>query len=111
SMKRNKSYPALFQFFTSLYHFKLKEYAMAYSSFDESTLPEFGMSIILRVASLSLMGRKTEADLLAKTLKSHSLNKAWISKEFLNRFLLDEDLVDQIHKGFKSSKISLLTVA
>jgi hypothetical protein len=57
------------------------------------------------------MDRKSEADMLAKSLKNHSLNKAWISKEFLNRFLLDEDLVDQIYKGFKSYKIPFLTVA
>jgi TolB-like protein len=111
SMKRNKSHPALFNFYISLYHFKQKEYPLALACADEMAIPDFGLSVILRVATLSHMGRKTEADLLAKSLKNHSLNKAWISKDFLNRFLLDEDLVDQIYKGFKYSKIPFLTVA
>lgn len=111
SMYRNKSYPTLFNFFISLYHFKQKEYSLAFACSDEMSVQGLGFNIILRVAILSHMGRKTEADMLAKSLKNHSLNKAWITKEFLNRFLLDEDLVDQIHQGFKSYKIPLLTVA
>jgi TolB-like protein len=111
SMSRNKSHPALFKFFISLYHFKQKEYPLAFACSDEMTIPDFGLNIILRVATLTHMGRKAEADILIKSLKDHSLNKAWISKEFLNRFLLDEDLVDQIYKGFKYSKIPFLTVA
>ena len=111
SMRRNKSHPALFKFFISLYHFKQKEYSLAFACSDEMATPDLGLNIILRVAALSHMGRKAEADVLAKTLKNHSLNKAWISKEFLNRFLLDEDLVDQIYRGFKFSRIPFLTVA
>jgi TolB-like protein len=111
SMSRNKSYPAMFKFFLSLYHFKQKEYALALASSDEMVVPDFGLNIILRVATLSHMGRKAEADILVKSLKNHSFNKTWISKEFLNRFLLDEDLVDQIYKGFNFSKIPFLTVA
>jgi adenylate cyclase len=111
SMSRNKSHPALFKFFMSLYHFKQKEYSLAFACSDEMAIPDFGLNIILRVATLSHMGRKTEADILIKSLKIHSLNKAWISKEFLNRFLLDEDLVDHICKGFNFSKIPFLTVA
>jgi adenylate cyclase len=111
SMNRNKSYPALFKFFISLYHFKQKEYSLAFACSDEMSIPGLGFNIILRVAILSHMGRKTEADMMAKSLKNHSLSKAWITKEFLNRFLLDEDLVDQIHQGFKSYKIPFLTVA
>jgi TolB-like protein len=111
SMSRNKSHPALFKFFISLYHFKQKEFSLAFACSDEMAVSDLGLNIILRVASLFHMGRKADADLLAKSLKNHSLNKAWISKEFLNRFLLDEDLVDQIYKGFKSSKSPFLTVA
>ncbi|MEJ0082742.1 MAG: hypothetical protein WDM78_17720 [Puia sp.] len=111
SMSRNKCHPALFKFFISLYHFKQKEYALAFACSDEMAIPDLGLNIILRVAALSHMGRKAEADILVKSLKNHSLNKAWISKEFLNKFILDEDLVDQIYKGFKYSKIPFLTVA
>jgi len=111
SMSRNKSHPALFKFFLSLYHFKQKEYSLSFACSDEMPITEFGLNIILRVATLSLMGRKAEADILIKSLKNHSINKTWISKEFLNRFLLDETLVDQIYKGFNFSKIPFLTVA
>jgi TolB-like protein len=111
SISRNKSYPTLFKLFISLYHFKQKEYALAFACSDEIAMPDFGLSIILHVAILYYMGRKAEADILIGSLKIHSFNKAWISKEFLNRIFLDEDLVDQICKGFKSSKFSFLTVA
>jgi TolB-like protein len=111
SMSRNKIHPSLFKFFISLYHFKQKEYSLAFACSDEMATTGLGLNVILRVATLSHMGRKSEADILAKSFKNHSLNKAWISKEFLNRFLLDEDLVDQIYKGFKSYKIPFLTVA
>ncbi|HET7001455.1 MAG TPA: hypothetical protein VFI33_09105 [Puia sp.] len=111
SMSRNKSHPALFKFFLSLYHFKQKEYSLAFACSDEMVMADFGLNIILRVATLCHMGRKTEADNLIKSLKNHPLNKAWISKEFLSRFLLDDELVDQIYKGFKYSKIPFLTVA
>ena len=66
----------------------------------------FRFKYYLRVATLYHMGR--EADILTKSLKTHPLNKAWISKKFLNRFLLDEDLVDQIYNGFKYSKLPFL---
>jgi TolB-like protein len=111
SMSRNKSHPALFKFFLSLYHFKQKEYSLALACSDEMAIPDFGLNIILRVATLSHMGRKADAEILIKSLKNLSLNKAWISKEFLSRFLLDEDLVEQIYKGFNFSKIPFLTVA
>jgi len=111
SMSRNKSHPALFKFFLSLYHFKQKEYSLALACSDEMAIPDFGLNIILRVATLSHMGRKAEAEILIKSLKNLSLYKAWISKEFLSRFLLDEDLVEQIYKGFNFSKIPFLTVA
>jgi TolB-like protein len=111
SMSRNKSHSPLFKFFISLYHFKQKEYSLALACSDEMAIPDLSMNIILRVAILFHMGRKTEADILAKSLKNHPLNKTWMSKEFLNRFLLDQDLVEQIYKGFRSYKIPFLTVA
>ena len=111
SISRNKSHPPLFKFFIGLYHLKQKEYSLALVCSEELALPDLGMNIILRVAILFHMGRKSEADVLAKSLKNYSINKNWISKEFLNKFLLDQDLVEQIYKGFKSSKISFLTVA
>jgi hypothetical protein len=82
SMSRNKSHPALFKFFISLYHFKQKEYFLAFACSVEMAMPDLGLNIILRVASLSHMGRKAEADLLAKLLKNHSLNKAGSQKNF-----------------------------
>jgi TolB-like protein len=111
SMDLNKSHPALFKLFISLYHFKQREYSLAYQQADETGMPDLGLNIILRVSILSQMGRKAEADILAKSLKDHPLNRAWISKDFIHRFLLDQDLVDQLYKGFKSSKIPFLTVA
>jgi hypothetical protein len=32
-------------------------------------------------------------------------------REFISRFLLDEELVDQLTRGFKSIRLPLLTVA
>jgi tetratricopeptide (TPR) repeat protein len=111
SMSRNKSYPPLFKLFIGLYHFKQKEYSLALACSDEMAIPDLSMNIILRVAILFHLGRKTEADILIKSLKNHFINKSWISKEFLNKFLLDHDLVEQIYNGFKTSKVPFLTVA
>ncbi|HEX3767705.1 MAG TPA: hypothetical protein VHT72_04975, partial [Puia sp.] len=111
SLSRNKSYPDLFKLFISIYHFKHKEYSLALVCSEEGAMPDFGLSVIIHVAILSHMGRTAQADILIRSLKSHSLNKSWITKEFLKRCLLDEDLVDQIHKGFKSAKFPFLTVA
>jgi len=111
SMNRNTSHPALFKFFMSLYHFKQKEYPLAFACSDEMAIADFSLNIILRVATLTHMGRKAEADILVKSLNNHTFNKTRISKEFLNRFLLDEDLVDQIYEGFNFSKSLFLTVA
>jgi TolB-like protein len=111
SKSRNKSHPAIFNLFISLYHFKQKEYSLAYQYLDEMGMPDLGLNIILRISILSFLGRKAEADILVKSLKEHPINKSWISKDFVQRFLLDHELVDQVYKGFKSSKIPLLTVA
>jgi adenylate cyclase len=111
SISRNKSYPPFFKFFLSLYHFKQKEYSLAIKYSDEMAMPDLGLNIILRVAILSQMGRKAEADMLAKSLKNLPQSKNWTSKDFLNRILPDQDLVDQMYKGFKFSKIPFLTVA
>jgi adenylate cyclase len=111
STERNKSYPAFFKLFISLYYFKQKEYSLAYQQADEMGMPDLGLNIILRVSILSQMGRKAEADILSKSLKDYPLNKTSVSKDYMQRFLLDQDLVDQLYKGFKSSKIPVLTVA
>jgi TolB-like protein len=111
SMSRNKFYPPLFKLFISLYHFKHKEYSLALVSSEEMAIPDLSMNMILRVAILYQSGKKAEADILAKSLRNHFLNKSWVSKEFLNKFLLDQDLVEQIYKGYKTPKVPFLTVA
>jgi len=111
SKTRNKTHPAIFNLFISLYHFKQKEYSLADQYLDAMGMPDLGLGIILRVSILSHSGRKTEADILMKSSKGRPLNKSWVSKDVVHRFLLDPELVDQIYRGFKSSKIPFLTVA
>jgi len=111
SISRNKIHPAIFNLFISLYHFKQKEYPLADQYLDEMGLPDLGLGIILRVSILSLSGRKAEADILMKYSHGRPLNKSWVSKDVVHRFLLDPELVDQIYRGFKASKIPFLTVA
>jgi TolB-like protein len=111
SMSRNKSYPPLFKLFIGLYHFKQKEYALALACSDEMAIPAMDMNTILRTAILSQMGQNTGEDIRSKSPKNNSSNESWISKEFLDKLLLDQDLAEQIFKGFRTSKASFLTVA
>jgi adenylate cyclase len=112
SIDRNKSHPAFFRLFISLYHFKQKEFSLAYAAINEMGLTEMGgLNMILRASILFQMGRKAESDLLMKDLKTQTFNKGWISREFFYRFLLDRDLVDQLFKGLNTLKIPFLTVA
>ena len=74
-------------------------------------MPDLVLNIILRAAILNQLGRKAESIILLKTLKEYPLNKSWIFKEYIHGFLLDQDLVDQLYKGFKFAKTPFLTVA
>jgi TolB-like protein len=111
SIDRNKSYPPIFNLFISLYHFKLKEYDQAWLQVEKMGMPDLILNIILRISILSHVGRKEESDILMKTLMLHPFNKVRITKELIQGFLLDPELVDQLYKGLKSVKIPILTVA
>jgi TolB-like protein len=111
SISRNKTYPDVFNLFISLYHFKRKEYTLAYEFSEKTARPDLILSRLLSVSSLIHMGRKSEADAIVKMLRGFSLNKAWTSREYISRFLPDQDLVEQLYQGLKLSNIPLLTVA
>ncbi len=111
SIDRNKSYPPFFNLFVSLYHFKLKEYAQAYHQVEKSGISELVLNAILRVSILVNMGRKSEAYEMMKVFKGFQINKTWISREQISRFLLDQDLVDNLYKGLKAINVPILTVA
>jgi TolB-like protein len=111
SISRNKSYPPLFKLFIGLCHLKQKEYALALACSDEMAIPDMDMNTIFRTAVLSQMGQNTREDILSNPSGNDSLNESWISKEFLNKLLLDQDLAEQIYNGFRTSKVSFLTVA
>jgi TolB-like protein len=111
AMERNKSFPAFFNLFISLYYLKLKEFSNAYQQLEKMGLQDLALNIVLRSSILSQMDRKAEADNLIKTLKSHPYTKTRISKEYISRFFLDQGLVEQLYKGIKSVNIPLLTVA
>ncbi len=111
SIDRNKSYPPFFNLFVSLYHFKSKEYSQAYHQVEKSGISELVLNAILRVSILVNMGRKSEAFEMMKVFKGFQINKTWISREQISRFLLDQDLVDSLYKGLKAINVPILTVA
>jgi hypothetical protein len=111
SIEWNKSYPPFFNLFVSLYHFKQKEYMEAYIQAEKIDMPDMVLNNILRASVLTKLGRIKEADILIKTIKGYSVNKTWISREYLQRFFLDRDLVEQLNKGLKSARLSNLSVA
>jgi TolB-like protein len=111
STDRNKSYPAFFNLFISLYYLKQKEYSLAYQQVEKMGMHEMVLNIILRISILSQMGRKAEAGVLLKSLKNRSFDKSRISREYISRFFLDQDLVEQLYKGLKFAHNPVLTVA
>ncbi len=111
SIEWNKSYPPFFNLFISLYHFKQKEYMEAYIQAEKIDMPDLVLNNILKASTLTKLGRIKEADALIKTIKGYSLNKTWISREYLQRFFLDRDLVEQLNKGLKSASLTILSVA
>ncbi len=111
SIDRNKSYPPFFNLFVSLYHFKLKEYSQAYHQVEKSGISELVLNAILRVSILVQLGRKSEAFEMMKVFKGFQINKTWITREQISRFLLDQDLVDNLYKGLKAINVPVLTVA
>ena len=111
SMERNKSYPLFFHLFTSLYYFKQKEYFLAYQQAEKMGMPDLPLNILLRIAILSHLGKKTEVGTLIRLLRTNPSNKIWVSKEYMSRFFSDGELVDNLFKGLKFVKIPLLTVA
>ena len=110
-MEMNKYFPAILYLFTSLYHYKQGDFSVALRELDKSSMAEETLHILLRISILIQMGRKPEAENLVKSLKSRSLKKIWISGEFISRFLFDQELVEQLTRGFKTIRLPLLTVA
>jgi TolB-like protein len=111
SIERNKSYPSCFDLFVSLYHFKLKEYSLAYQQVEKSGISELVLNAVLRVSFLVNIGRKSEAYEMMKVFKGFQINKTWISREQISRFLLDQDLVENLYDGLKAINVPVLTVA
>ena len=111
SMDQNKSYPPFLNLFTSLYHFKQSEYLLADNEAQKISMPNSVLRTVLRICALFEMDRKQEANELRKTIDRHTTDQLMISKDYLNMFLLDKNLVAQLSHGFRSAKIYLLTVA
>jgi TolB-like protein len=111
SVDRNKSFPPFFNLFISLYHFKQKEYALAYELAEKSSISGLVLNAVLLVSILAHMGRKSEAYEMMKSFSGYQINKTWVTREHISRLLLDQDLVDNLYKGLKSAHIPVLTVA
>jgi tetratricopeptide (TPR) repeat protein len=111
SMETNKNFPPLFYLFTGLYRFKHGDFESALHDLEKAAMSDEPLNFLLRISILIQMGRKHEAEILAKTTKHYPLNKVWISREFISRLLLDQELVEQLTRGFKSIRLPLLTVA
>jgi TolB-like protein len=111
SMETNKNFPPVFYLFTGLHRFKHGDFAGALLDLEKTGMAEEPLNILLRISVLIQMGRKPEAEILAKSTRGYPMNKVWISREFISRFLLDDELVDQLTRGFKSIRLPLLTVA
>jgi TolB-like protein len=111
SIDRNRSFPPFFNLFISLYHFKHKEYALAYQLVDKSGISGLVLNAVLLISILAHMGRKAEAYQMMKTFNGYQITKTWVTREHIGRFLLDQNLVEQLYKGLKSVKVPMLTVA
>jgi adenylate cyclase len=111
SMEMNAYFPAIFYLFTSLCLYKQGDFAGALRELEKSSMAEETLHILLRISILIQMGRKPAVANLVKLLKNRSLNKVWISREYISKFLFDAELVEQLTLGFKTIRLPLLTVA
>jgi len=111
SMELNKFFPSVFHLFTSLYHFKQGDYDKALMEIEKTGISGDALNILLRISILIKLGRKQEAEMLIRSSNGYPINKAWVSREFISKFLLDTELVDRLCNGFRSVRMSLLTVA
>ena len=111
SMERNKAYPMFFHLFTSIYFFRKKDFYKSFLEGEKMDGPDLVLSNLLRISTLSQLGKKAEADSLKKALKGNPLNKPWITKDYLQDIFNEEDLFVQLSKGFRAGKIPVLTVA
>ena len=111
SMEMNKLFPPIFYLFASLYQFKQGNYGKALQEIERTVMTGDVLNILLRISILIKMGRRREAEILVRSLKGYPLNKAWVSRAFISRFLLDSELVDRLCSGFRSVRLPLLTVA
>jgi tetratricopeptide (TPR) repeat protein len=111
SMEMNKNFPTVFYLFTGLYRFKYGDFTGALLDLEKTGMAEEPLNILLRISILIQLDRKAEAEILAKSTKRYPVKKVWVSREFISRFLLDNELVDQLTRGFKSIRLPLLTVA
>jgi adenylate cyclase len=111
SMEMNKYFPSMFYLFTSLYYFKQADYGKALEEIDKTGMSGEVLNILLRASIYIKLGRKKEAEMLARSSKGYPFNRTWLSREFISRFLLDGELVDRLCNGFRSVHLSVLTVA
>ncbi len=111
SIERNKSYPPYFNLFISIYYFRQKEFSLAWLQAEKMAMPDLALNILLQASILFHMGRKSESSGLIKKLMENIHNRAGIFKENIHGFFLDQDLIEQLYKCFKSVKTPLLTVA
>jgi hypothetical protein len=78
---------------------------------EKTGMSEEPLNILLHISILIQMGKKPDAEILAKSARDLPLNKVWMSRAYISRFLLDTELVDQLTQGFKSIRLPLMTVA
>jgi tetratricopeptide (TPR) repeat protein len=111
SMEMNKNFPSVFYLFAGLCHFKQNNYVTALMILEKTGMSEEPLNILLHISLLVQMGRKPDAEILAKSAGDLALNKVWMSRAYISRFLLDTELVEQLTRGFKSIRLPLMTVA
>jgi tetratricopeptide (TPR) repeat protein len=111
AMHLNASYPPAFNLCMALYHFKKKNYEAALQWSEKISHPSLIWFNIIRIAAYAQLGTAKSRTALAELGEEDVRELAAVTRDMLGKSLLDNELVERLHRGLKNAKLPLLTVA
>jgi TolB-like protein len=110
SMNLNKYYPSWLNIGISLYHFKRKEYELAYSWAKKMKSSDIAWDSLICASSLAHLNNKKEAASVIKWFLKSAPDHLSIVNHFFRMLVFDEGLVKDLFEGLRMAGLHMLSV-
>lgn len=107
AMNQNIGFPFWYYGATTLYHYRLNEFELAYEEALKYDVPAIFWGPMLRAATLGQLDRQSEAQQHISDLKSLKPDFEGKAKYLISRYVKEEEMVEKIIEGLRKAGLQI----